>query len=207
MIQNKLRFVEMDCEEQSLEQSLQDKKKKLRRYMKEKRSQNDNRDMKERLLIDNFETALLLKTTGAGAGRNFFVYLSFSSEAPTDELIASLKSSGNAVYCPRIEGKEMAAVLHGEDFTLSPFGIREPVGDTYEGAIDVIVMPLLAVDERGNRLGYGGGYYDRFLQRYQDATRVAYCYDFQIVKEVPTEPWDEKVDLIVTDKRIIQVDR
>ncbi len=203
MIRNKLRFVETDCEEQSR----QDKKKNLRQYMKEKRSLNDNRDVKERLLIDNFETALFSKTTGVGTSRNFFVYLSFSSEAPTDGLIALLQSKGHAVYSPRVEGKEMFAVLFGEDFSLSRFGIREPVGDRYEGVIDVIVMPLLAVDERGNRLGYGGGYYDRFLQKYPDATRVAYCYDFQILKDVPTESWDEKVDLIVTDKRIIRIDR
>ena len=101
----------------------------------------------------------------------------------------------------------MSAVLFGEDFSLSRFGIREPIGEAYEGEIDVIVMPLLAVDERGNRLGYGGGYYDRFLKKYQGATRVAYCYDFQILKDVPTESWDEKVDLIVTDKRIIRIDR
>ena len=203
MIRNKLRFVETDGEEQSLPK----KKKKLRRYMKERRSQNDNKDVKERLLIENFETAIFSKTTWAGTSRNFFVYLSFSSEAPTDGLIEILKAKGHAVYCPCVEEKEMTAVLYGEDFAISRFGVREPVGEKYEGEIDVIVMPLLAVDERGNRLGYGGGFYDRFLQKHSNATRVAYCYDFQIIKEIPTESWDEKVDLIVTDKRIVRISR
>ena len=72
------------------------------------------------------------------------------------------------------------------------------------GQIDVAVVPFLAVDKCGNRLGYGGGYYDRFLKN-TTAKRVAYGYDFQIVNEVPAETWDEKMDVVVTDERILQV--
>lgn len=95
---------------------------------------------------------------------SFFVYLSYSSEAPTDKLISRLLKAGKTVYAPRVEGRDMEAVLFGEDFTLSERGIREPVGQAYRGKIDVAVLPLLAADERGGRLGYGGGYYDRFLR-------------------------------------------
>lgn len=207
MITNKLRFVET---EEDGSQTVQKKKARLRAYMKERRGNNENRDVKEQLQIENFFKALegiFPKSIGAGMRRTFFVYLSYSLETPTDGLIERLIADGQAVCCPRVEGVEMSAVEYGEDFSLSERGIREPIGKTYDGAIDVIVLPLLAVDERGARLGYGGGYYDRFLKAHPKAKRIAFCYDFQIVREVPTELHDEKVDVIVTDKRVLFIKR
>ena len=67
------------------------------------------------------------------------------------------------------------------------------------------MIPFLAVDRAGNRLGYGGGYYDRFLKKTK-AKRVAYGYDFQVVKSVPTEAWDEKVHVVVTNEDVIEVE-
>ena len=197
MTGTKLQFV---TETESL--SVQERKKRLRSYMKERRGQNENRDLKERALLDNF-FKFIDETEGAGTRRSYFVYLSFSSEAPTDALIETLIERGQNVYCPRIENGEMVAVLYGEDFTLSSQGIREPVGQAFDGEIDYVVMPLLAVDKQGNRLGYGGGYYDKYLSKHKQAKRIAYCYDFQLLNEVPTENTDEKVDVIITDKYTI----
>ena len=70
--------------------------------------------------------------------------------------------------------------------------------------ISVTVLPLLAVDEKGNRLGYGGGYYDKYLALHPATLKIGYCFDFQILKEIPTTETDVKVDVIVTDQRIIQ---
>ena len=176
----------------------------MRVYMKNKRMENTNRDVKEERLIANFYQAVLGEKAYPGTRLTFFIYLSFSQEAPTDELIEKLLADGHKVCCPRLENGEMVAVEYGEDFTLSDRWIREPVGERYLGQIDVAVVPFLAVDKRGNRLGYGGGYYDRFLKN-TTAKRVAYGYDFQIVNEVPAETWDEKMDVIVTDERILQV--
>ena len=92
---------------------------------------------------------------------------------------------------------------YGEDFTLSSLWIREPIGEVFDGEIHAVITPLLAVDERGNRLGYGGGYYDRFFKTHGQAKRIGYCFDFQIVKSVPNEEHDEKLQCIVTDKRIV----
>ena len=182
--------------------SVQERKRRLRTYMKERRGQNENRDLKERALLDNF-FKFIDEMEGAGTRRSYFVYLSFSSEAPTDVLIETLIERGQTVYCPRIENGEMVAVLYGEDFTLSSQGIREPVGQAFDGEIDYVIMPLLAVDKQGNRLGYGGGYYDRYVSKHKQAKRIAYCYDFQLLNEVPAEQTDEKVDVIITEKYII----
>ena len=187
------RFVERE------ERSAAERKASLRRTMKERRGENENRDVKETLLLENF-----LRTEAAGK-ESFLVYLSFSSEAPTDKLIARLTAAGKRIYAPRAEGKEMAAVPLGEDFSLSPYGIREPLGSPWAGSIDVAVVPLLAADEQGNRLGYGGGYYDKFLKSRPETLAVGWCFDFQLVREVPREEFDEKIDYLVTDKRLIMI--
>lgn len=186
------------------EKSQKERKKFLREYSKKRRGEIVNRDVKEDLLIENFYRAIFGETKGAGTKRSFFIYLSFSSETPTDKLISRLRSDGHRVYCPRLEDGEMTAVEYVEELTLSEYWIREPVGEAYTGEIDVAVLPLLAVDEQGNRLGYGGGYYDRFLKKTK-ALRVAFCYDLQILEEVPHEEWDERVDRIVTEERILYV--
>ena len=201
MTTNKLRFVET-APARSKEEIVE-RKKSLRGYMKERRGENENRDVKESLLIANVLRALEEKGMGTGLDKRVFVYLSFSSEAPTDKLIEVLLERDWQVYCPRVDGKKMVAVEYGEDLSLSAFGIREPLGLAYDGGVDVAIVPMLAVDEQGRRLGYGGGYYDRFLDEHSETLRIAYGFDFQIVRQVPTEDHDIIMDGIVTDKRIV----
>ena len=184
-----------------------DSKKQLRLYMKKRRADNENRDMKEALLIENFFSLLselFPKMEGAGVRLNCFVYLSYSSEAPTDLLIESLKEAGHRVFAPRVENGEMVAVEALEDFTLSSFGIREPVGEPFEGELDISITPLLAVDKTGTRLGYGGGYYDRFFEKHNGVKKIGYAFDFQVVDKVPSEPFDKRLDYTITDKRVIK---
>ena len=178
--------------------SAEERKASLRAYMKKRRGENENRDAKEDLLLENFIRS------GAAEKERFFVYLSFSSEAPTDKLVAYLLAAGKKVYSPVTEGNRMYAAAYGKDFSLSSFGIREPVGEEYKGGLDVAVLPLLAVDGRGARLGYGRGYYDRFPAERPEVLTVAYCYDFQIVREVPETAGDRRVSMIVSDKRVLR---
>lgn len=183
------------------------RKKDLRERMKERRADNENRDVKEILLCENFFKlidGLENKTAGAGTRRTVFIYLSFSSEAPTDKLIEALQEKDFKVFCPKIEKGEMFAVEHGDDFTLSHMGIREPIGEVLTGSTDYVVLPLLAADKAGNRLGYGKGYYDRYLAKNAAAIRIGYCFDFQLLQEVPFDKHDEKLDYIVTDKQVVE---
>ena len=204
---SKFRFVEM--EEKIAAFTQEERKKRLREYMRARRSENENRDGKETCLLNNFFKAVFGdeetendKMAGAGMRRTFFIYLSHSSEAPTDRLIERLQRAGHVVCCPKIVGKEMFPVVYAEDFTIGEYGLREPVGEIYEGEIDVAVAPLLAVDRQGNRLGMGGGYYDKFLAKIPKANRIAYCYDFQVCNAVPVLAHDQRMDVIVTDKQI-----
>lgn len=205
MTTNKLRFVEKDDKPLSKEE-IRSWKKKLRASMKERRGENENRDLKALLLADNLFEVLKKQGLDKAEEKTAFVYLSFSSEAPTDGLIERLLDDGWKVFCPRTEKDEMYAVEYGEDFYLSDYGIREPCGEAYEKTPTITVIPLLAVDEKGNRLGYGKGYYDKYLKKYPKTKRIGYCFDFQIVKEVPCEENDERLDIIVTDKRILFTD-
>ena len=193
------------AEDESIK-SVIERKKALRIRMKERRANNENRDVKEILLAENVLT-VLEKLSGDRDKKKVFCYLSYSAEAPTDGLIERLLEQGYEVYCPRVEGKEMQVVAYGEDFTISSWGIREPVGEPFEGEIDYAIVPFLAVDKQGNRLGYGGGYYDRYFERNPNTLRIAYGFDFQIQKEVPTEETDKKMNCIVTDKQVLFMDK
>jgi 5-formyltetrahydrofolate cyclo-ligase len=181
--------------------SVDERKRILRKRMKKRRAENENRDSKAVLMTENL-LSVLPETV-----KKVFVYLSFSSEADTDFLIEKLIERGIEIFCPRVEGKYMVAAAYSSELCLSELGIREPTGEAYTGSIDAVVLPLLAVDKKGNRLGYGGGYYDRFLQDYPSALKIAFCYDFQVVEEVPKKEWDIPAEYIVTDKRVLRVEK
>lgn len=207
MYTNNLRFVEPSFSD------VAERKTALRDYVKKRRAVNENRDVKEAAAIQNFIKIFsvleeeIQQTKGAGTRSNVFCYLSYSSEMPTDKLIETLQNRGCNLYCPKLENGEMLAVAYGEDFSLNRMGIREPIGSPATEPMDVVILPLLAADEHGNRLGYGGGYYDRFLQNQNQAKRVGLCYDFQIVREVPHTAADMPLDVCVTDRRILYPNR
>ncbi len=173
--------------------------------MKERRGNNENRDVKERLLVENLLSTLHTLNKDKDE-KNVFCYLSYSSEAPTDCLIERLIEEGYSVYCPRVVGQEMETVKYGEDFAISSLRIREPIGEAFKGEMHYVIVPFLAVDRQGNRLGYGGGYYDRYFAKNPLAKRIAYGYDFQIQSQVPTEETDIKMNCIVTDKQVLFIE-
>lgn len=107
-------------------------------------------------------------------------------------------------------------VINGDDLLLFPykgteslkrgvFGILEPDKtqlQSSEEKIDLIIIPGVAFDRHRNRLGRGKGYYDRFLSS-SHAPKVGICYDFQLINNLPVEPFDKKMDLIITETEVI----
>ena len=138
----------------------------------------------------------------------FFVYNSFGSEVKTDEIIQFLIDVSKEVFLPKVEGKNMVAIklANSTKFSTNKFGINEPVGEAEDINNFVAIVPCLAMDKSGNRLGYGGGFYDRFLKG-KTSIKIAICYDFQLVKNVEAMPFDVPMDLIVTDKRIVKINK
>lgn len=132
---------------------------------------------------------------------SFFVYNSFGTEARTDRIIEELLNAGKRVYLPRVEGENMVAVPYfGGELQKGSFGISEPQGQAYEGDIDVTVIPLLAVNSKGFRIGYGGGFYDRYL-RGKSTQKVGMGYGFQL-EEFEEESHDVALDMYVCERGI-----
>jgi 5-formyltetrahydrofolate cyclo-ligase len=137
-------------------------------------------------------------------------FASFGGEIPTDPLLELLLASGKTLMLPYVDtqdGAMRAAVIHSLDDLVPGFrGIRQPASRVPAAAAEVAVVPGVAFDERGTRLGYGGGFYDRYLEEIVPGVPVVgLCFDAQVMEDVPLEPHDRVVDVIVTEKRIIRV--
>ncbi|MBD5264111.1 MAG: 5-formyltetrahydrofolate cyclo-ligase [Bacteroides sp.] len=110
-------------------------------------------------------------------------------------------------YLPRVNGVNLEILPYDEShLELGSFHIEEPTGaDTVDPSeIELVVVPAVAYDRKGNRLGRGKGFYDRLLKNTR-ATKVGIGYEFQLVDEVPTEPHDVAMDIIITQRSTIVV--
>lgn len=135
-------------------------------------------------------------------------FASFGSEIPTGPLVEALLASGRSVLMPFVDGRRMraAAVTRPEDLAPGYRGIPEPPAPV---AVDpepgtVVLVPGVAFDAQGGRLGYGGGFYDAFLQQNAGLVRAGVCFDAQIVDRIPAESHDLPVSVIVTERRTIR---
>ena len=105
---------------------------------------------------------------------------------------------------PVVVGDDLELRLYTgpEDMATGTYGIEEPVGETFTdyASINFIAVPGVAFDRKGNRLGRGKGYYDRLLPRIPAAYKAGICFPFQVVEEVPAEPFDIRMDEIITQQ-------
>jgi len=139
------------------------------------------------------------------------VYVSKPREVHTRALISLLLAQGKSVVVPIIEKDTKTLRLSYLDdpavLSQSTFNVLEPVGHELPAqASDVkaVIIPMLAFDKRGNRLGYGAGYYDRFLTTHPHLTRIGIAFACQELTEIPADPTDAGMDMIVTDTGIIR---
>lgn len=137
-------------------------------------------------------------------------YAANAEELDPAPAIAALHDAGKSVVLPRIEAPGVLGlheVLSGEELESGPLGIRQPRAEAPKVAaefVDAVIVPGVAFDENGRRLGYGGGYYDRLLpQLREDCERIGFCYDEQLVDLVPVAEHDEHMHWIVTPSRVI----
>lgn len=132
---------------------------------------------------------------------SFFIYNSYSTEARTDWIIDELLKAGKRVYLPRVEGKNMVAVPYfGGELNKGAYGIPEPEGHAYNGEIQVTIIPLLAVNSNGFRIGYGGGFYDRYLEG-KNTLKVGMGYGFQM-EEFEEEGHDVPLNMYLCERGI-----
>ncbi len=188
-------------------------KASLRKKLLEKRDAipPEVRSVKNRLILERLLGLDEIRNAGL-----IFLFASFRSEVDTTGMIKKLLGEGKQVALPVVDRERHMLVLYEiKDFSeLTPgyMGIPEPSVRTEErladiNDFDVAVVPGAAFDPLGNRIGYGGGYYDILLSGLRKKIPViAVAYEEQIAKTVPSEPHDIKVDLIVTDRRTIRQD-
>jgi 5-formyltetrahydrofolate cyclo-ligase len=155
----------------------------------------------------------VLSLPEVGRASTVMAFWSFGSEPGTAPLMEALDSRGVRVALPRIVGGDMEAYAYapGDAVTATSFGASEPsTGVALDpSAIDVVVTPAVAFDRSGRRVGYGGGFYDRFFPRTRtDALRIGIGFDLQLVEEeLPGGHFDLGLDAIVTESGVVRVRR
>ena len=139
------------------------------------------------------------------AARRIMAYADYNHEVITRYIIEEAWKAGKEVAVPKVVGKDMVFYRLTDFSQLEPgyFGIPEPVrGEIVDWEDALMVMPGVAFDIHNNRVGYGGGFYDRFLEKHPDIFRLAVAFDFQILDQVPTEPTDICPQIIVTQSKV-----
>ncbi len=115
---------------------------------------------------------------------------------------------GKVVAFPKVVGKEICPlkVSSLKELSLGKFGIMEPSykADRLLKEVDVVITPGVAFDRECYRLGYGGGFYDRFFSHFPVKLKVGVCYSFQLLNSLPREPFDVPVDFVITEKERVR---
>lgn len=146
-------------------------------------------------------TQLFLATQQYQKAGTVYGYLPYNQEVRTIPLLAQALKDGKRVAVPKIYGDEMRFIYLTDLGAVEPSdkGIPEPVADepVADDPTALVLMPGVAFTENGQRIGYGGGYYDKFLANEPNHPTVALCYGFQIVPQLPTESYDIPVDLVL----------
>ena len=133
--------------------------------------------------------------------RTIYGYLPYNQEVRTEPILLQALRDGKRVAVPKVYGEEMRFIyLENLDSVAEGYaGIPEPVADepVAQDETALVLMPGLAFDPQGHRIGYGGGFYDRFLAQEPNHPTVALCYAFQMLEKLETEEFDVPVDLVL----------
>lgn len=179
--------------------SISIEKEKLRNNIRAARHSlsASERDAQSRRIAD-----ILLTHSVFTNARNIFCYISRDDEVSTDRVCQeSLKNK--KLFVPTIVAQNIipTPVFSDTQFVPGAFGILEPLGagkSEVSPKIDLIIMPALAFDRHGNRLGMGKGFYDRYLKLHPTIPTIGLAFDFQLVDKVPTDDYDVPVSFVVT---------
>lgn len=156
----------------------------------------------------------LLTLPEISQSNSFFTYVSINNEVQTHNLISFLLSQEKIVTIPKIyswgdiENNKPGKMFPHQIYSLSQLKLENnffnPSTPQYAQDLDIAICPVLAVSENMERLGMGGGFYDKFVENYPNMKLIALAYEWQVKKELPTNPHDKLLDIIITENRIIR---
>ncbi len=181
-------------------------KARVRSAMLDRRARLNSREIaaKARAISKN----LLARPEIFGA-LDIALYCAVRGEVPTLECYRKLRARAGRIYFPRVKGKtglEFVKVDHEGQLKKGAFDVLEPEPNLKAAAlknIQAMVIPGVAFDIHGHRLGWGKGFYDRLLKGFK-GSRIALAYDFQILEEIPATKRDARVDVIISESRIVE---
>jgi 5-formyltetrahydrofolate cyclo-ligase len=161
------------------------------------------RAMTEEMICRKSEdlTRQFLETEQYRSARSIYGYLPYNQEVRTVPMLEQAMRDGKRVAVPKCYGDEMR-FIYMDDLIKVEKGyanIPEPIADepVAQDPTALVLMPGMAFTKDGKRMGYGGGFYDKFLASEPDHPTVALCYDFQMVEDLPTEDYDIPVDCVL----------
>ncbi|MCX7697881.1 MAG: 5-formyltetrahydrofolate cyclo-ligase [Candidatus Goldbacteria bacterium] len=184
-------------------------KEKLRKKILNKRNNISNRFciVNSNKIFNNFKINIFPSLKKG----KIIIYNSFKNEVKTEKIIDFLLNKGFEIYNPCIIDKKIipCKFFSHKKLSIGPYKIMEPVKKyklkTMKNVIAVIV-PGIVFDKNGNRIGFGKGYFDRFLCKInKNILKIALAYSFQVLKKIPYTKKDVKMDIIITEKEIIYV--
>lgn len=165
-------------------------KKELRKYIREQKRRFSQQDLSEMALP--VISAVLANEKVRGA-HTVLCYHALPDEVPTAGILRELLAMGKVVLLPRVVS-DMEMTVHrfqsDADLVVGAYGILEPCGEEWHDAIDIAIVPGMAFDRVGHRLGRGKGYYDLFLSQHPNTYKIGICYPFQLLDNVPADNHD-----------------
>jgi len=139
--------------------------------------------------------------------RSVFAFVSYSTEVDTHDIVRQLLQDVEAVSVPRIIDQDHMLALRiteWEQLQADKMGILAPAeGEVWNEGVDIAITPGLGFGERGHRIGFGAGYYDKWFASHPCKLKIALAFEAQIQDSIPVDKYDIPVDLIVTEKRLI----
>lgn len=175
-------------------------KKELRKKYTKVRAEVEDKDLKDKLIRKNLRELDIYKKA-----KSVFVFISYRSEVDTKGIIEDILADGKKLLVPLVKGSQMIAVeVKGiDDLEPNKMGILEPKSGEEVTDVDLTITPGLAFDKAGYRLGYGGGYYDKFFAKV-DTIRMGIGYYDQFVESLVHEDYDKPLEYLLIDRGLIE---
>ena len=174
-------------------------KHELRAHIRAAKRQHSKEQLADfsKTLCDN-----ILKMPAYQSAHTLILYSPLNDEMDVSPIINDAYANGKLVLLPKVVGDDLELRIYKgvESLERGAFGILEPMGEVFfdDDNVDVAIIPGMAFDRLGNRLGRGKGYYDRLLPRLRNTYKIGVCFPFQFLDDIPSEAHDVKMDCVVS---------